>query len=154
MGERKRVMEGEEEGEEGKGKGEGEGEKEGREARQGKWREEFALARSIVVAAAAPLARFVGGRSGLATAKPHSSLPLAVADPYFSQTLLFSRLYSITSRYISDPLAFPLPCPAVTCPISPTSAHRMLFTAFILRRLFPSLPFSPSLLPTDMPDPA
>ena len=35
----------------------------------------------------------------------------------------------------------PMPRPAVTCPISPTSAHRMLFTAFILRRLFPSLAF-------------
>lgn len=68
-GKRKRVMEGEEEGEEGKGKrerrerGRGEGEMEGRERkgrRQGKWREEFALVRSIVVAADADWSRIVG----------------------------------------------------------------------------------------------
>src|SRR6266436_3732721 len=74
----------------GEGKGEGE-EEEGKakEGRQGKWREEFALVRSIVVAAGA------AGWSELATAKPHSSLPLAVADPIFLLLLLFSRLYSI-----------------------------------------------------------
>lgn len=46
----------EKEGEEGKGKGKGKA----RKARQGKWREEFALARSIVVAADAAWSRFVG----------------------------------------------------------------------------------------------
>jgi hypothetical protein len=46
--------------EKGKGKGRGKGRKEeGRQARQGKWREEFALARSIVVAADAGWSRFV-----------------------------------------------------------------------------------------------
>lgn len=47
---------------EGKGKGEGKGrgkEGKGRKARQGKRREEFALARSIVVAADAAWSRFV-----------------------------------------------------------------------------------------------
>lgn len=81
-------------------------------------------------------------RSGLATAKPHSSLPLVVADPNFSQSLHFSRLYSIISRYISDPSHLPIPCPEVTCPISPTSAHRMLlpysyYDAYFHPCLFP-----------------
>jgi hypothetical protein len=61
VGERGRVMEGRKRGkkEKGRGKGKGKGRK-GRKARQGKWREEFALARSIVVAADAAWSRFVG----------------------------------------------------------------------------------------------
>jgi hypothetical protein len=57
-GKRKRVMEGRKRGEKEKGRGRERGR--GRKARQGKWREEFALARSIVVAADAAWSRFVG----------------------------------------------------------------------------------------------
>jgi len=86
-------MGGRERGGEGKGEGEEE-EGKAKEGRQGKWREEFALVRSIVVAAGA------AGWSELATAKPHSSLPLAVADPNFSQ---FVALLPLVLSSISDP---------------------------------------------------
>jgi hypothetical protein len=103
-GKRKRMMEGGKRGREGKGKGEGEG---GRGAgREGEGREEArqvrggknsrSLARLSWPRMQSRLALL--GQTGLATAKPHSSLPLAVADPNFLQSLLFSRLYSINSH--------------------------------------------------------
>jgi len=123
----------------GEGKGEGEGEEEegkAKEGRQGKWREEFALVRSIVVAAGA------AGWSELATAKPHSSLPLAVADPIFLLLLLFSRLYSISPRCISDPLASPF----LVRQSHVRSLRRQLTECF--PTLISILAFSPSFLPT------
>jgi hypothetical protein len=87
---------------------EGKGEGEKREGRQGKasgGKNSRSLARLSWPRMQPRLALF--GQSGLVTAKPHSSLPLAVADPNFLHSLLFSRLYSISSSCISDPLASP-----------------------------------------------
>ena len=141
-GERKRVMGGRKRGMKEKGKGKGKGRGKG-----GKEEEGSKAGGTLFVAADA----VSGGQSSLATAKPHSSLPLAVADPNFLQ---FLTLLPLVLNHLSPHLRssrLPIPCPEVMCPISPTSAHRMIFTAFILRRLFPSLPLSPSLLPTIPP---
>jgi hypothetical protein len=124
--------------EKGKGKRERKGNGKEGKARQGKWREEFALARSIVVAADAG--------QDLATAKPYSS----VADPV---SLFFSRLYSISSRSISDPLLIP-PCPGshmsdLSDVSSPNALYRIHSATLISILAF----FSPTSS-HDMPDPA
>ena len=88
--------------EKGKGRGKGKGrKKEGKQGKASGGKNSRSLARLSWPRMQAGLALL--GRSSLATAKPHSSLPLAVADPNFLHSLLFSRLYSITSRSISDP---------------------------------------------------
>ena len=95
----KRGMEGKGKGEEGRGAGrEGKGREEARQVSGGK--NSCSLARLSWPRMQSRLALL--GQTGLATAKPHSSLPLAVADPNFLQSLLFSRLYSINFHCISD----------------------------------------------------
>ena len=82
--------------EKGKGRGKGKGrKKEGKQGKASGGKNSRSLARLSWPRMQPGLALL--GQSGLATAKPHSSLPLAVADPNFLQSLLFSRLYSITS---------------------------------------------------------
>ena len=135
--------------EKGKGKGRGEGRK-GKEGRQGKARggkNSRSLARLSWPRMQPGLALLAW--SSLATAKPHSRSLILI----FAVVTLLPLVLNQLSPHLRS-FHLPIPCPAVTCPISPTSAHRTLFTQFILRRLFPYLPFSPSLLPTDMPDPA